>query len=107
VSGTVLSSCLPTCCVCEFRGLWPIVNCPGCLLLLITLPAWLCHSVPWRPFHPFLCSYQGGRSLDAFLKFIEEKVAADAGFARVDALVPLAQVRFVAAQDGVCLFMLN
>lgn len=27
------------------------------------------------------------------MKFIEEKVAADAGFARVDALVPLAQVR--------------
>lgn len=44
------------------------------------------------PFISSLCSYQGGRSLDAFLKFIEEKVAADAGFARVDALVPLAQV---------------
>lgn len=44
------------------------------------------------------CSYNGGRSLDAFMKFIEEKVAADAGFARVDALVPLAQVRVLVAE---------
>ncbi len=73
------------------------------LLLTIRHPSASSHpSIPWRPFHPLLCSYQGGRSLDAFMKFIEEKVAADAGFARVDALVPLAQVRF-AAQDG-CAF---
>ena len=46
------------------------------------------------------CSYQGGRTLDDFLKFINEKVSADAGFARVDALVPLAQVRRGAGRGG-------
>ncbi|EFN53221.1 hypothetical protein CHLNCDRAFT_137098 [Chlorella variabilis] len=40
--------------------------------------------------------YNGGRSADDFLKFINEQVAADAGFARVDALVPIAQ-KFMAA----------
>lgn len=55
------------------------------------ISVWLLSCV-LPPFISSLCSYQGGRSLDAFLKFIEEKVAADAGFARVDALVPLAQV---------------
>lgn len=48
--------------------------------------------MPCAPARPCR-SYTGGRSLEAFLKFIEEKLAADAGFARVDALVPLAQVR--------------
>ncbi|PSC76638.1 disulfide isomerase [Micractinium conductrix] len=43
--------------------------------------------------------YNGGRTLEAFLKFIKDKVAADAGFARVDALVPLAQ-KFQAAASG-------
>ena len=42
------------------------------------------------------CSYVGGRSADEFLKFIEGKIAADAGFARVEAMVPVAKVRWQA-----------
>jgi hypothetical protein len=50
-------------------------------------------------FHPttFSCSYNKARSLDAFLEFIKEKLDADKGFARVEALDKLAQA-FVA--DG-------
>lgn len=40
-------------------------------------------------------SYNKGRSLDAFLEFIKEKLDADKGFARVEALDKLAQA-FVA-----------
>jgi protein disulfide-isomerase A6 len=43
------------------------------------------------------CSYNKGRTLDAFLEFIKEKLEADKGFARVAALDKLAQA-FVA--DG-------
>ncbi|KAL4859144.1 ABC transporter G family member 9 [Chlorella vulgaris] len=35
--------------------------------------------------------YNGGRTAADFLKFINEKIAADAGFARVAALAPIAQ----------------
>lgn len=49
--------------------------------------------------HVAPCSYNGGRSLTDFLKFINDKVAADAGFARVDALVPFAQKFFTAAAE--------
>ncbi|KAL4435932.1 hypothetical protein ABPG77_000694 [Micractinium sp. CCAP 211/92] len=44
--------------------------------------------------------YNGGRSADDFLKFINDKIAADAGFARVDALVPLAAKFHRAAADA-------
>ncbi|KAL4458829.1 hypothetical protein ABPG75_013694 [Micractinium tetrahymenae] len=44
--------------------------------------------------------YTGGRSADDFLKFINEKIAADAGFARVDSLVPLAAKFHRAAADA-------
>jgi protein disulfide-isomerase A6 len=37
-------------------------------------------------------SYNKGRTLDAFLEFIKEKLDADKGFARVEALDKLAQV---------------
>lgn len=48
--------------------------------------------------HPFLLlafspvwhSYNGGRTAEAFLEFIKEKLAADSGFARVDALASIA-----------------
>ncbi|GAB4821716.1 hypothetical protein N2152v2_008762 [Parachlorella kessleri] len=42
--------------------------------------------------------YTSGRSLDAFTSFIEEQLRADAGFARVDALAPVAK-KFVGAED--------
>lgn len=42
------------------------------------------------------CRYQGGRTLNDFLKFIDDKIKADAGFARVAALDALAH-KFVAA----------
>lgn len=45
-----------------------------------------------------LRSYNGGRSLDAFLSFLDGKLKADAGFARVEALDPLA-AKFGAAED--------
>ena len=45
---------------------------------------------------PHLCSYNSGRTLDAFLEFLDGKLKADAGFARVEKLDPLAR-KFAAA----------
>lgn len=46
----------------------------------------------------WLCSYQGGRTSEAFLGFLHEKVAADKGFARIGSLDTLAR-DFLAAAD--------
>ncbi len=45
------------------------------------------------------CSYSGGRTSDAFLEFINQKLAADSGFARVDILDALA-AKFTSASDS-------
>ncbi len=46
----------------------------------------------------WLCSYQGGRTSEAFLGYLHEKVAADKGFARIGSLDTLAR-DFLAAAD--------
>ena len=44
------------------------------------------------------CSYSGGRNLDGFLKYIDDALAADKGFARIPALDTLAAT-FSSAPD--------
>ncbi len=44
------------------------------------------------------CSYNGGRTAEAFLAYLQEKVAADKGFARIGSLDTLAR-DFLAAAD--------
>ena len=48
-------------------------------------------AVALPPLPPRARSYKGGRSVADFLKHISDSLAKDAGFARVDTLVPLAQ----------------
>ena len=43
-----------------------------------------------RKILPLHCRYQGGRTFDDFLKFLEDQLEADKGFARSPALDELA-----------------
>ena len=45
-----------------------------------------------------ICSYSGGRTSDAFLQFLEEKIEQDRGFARIESLDQLASA-FLTASD--------
>ena len=45
-----------------------------------------------------MCSYSGGRTSDAFLQFLEEKIEQDRGFARIESLDQLASA-FLTASD--------
>ncbi len=47
-------------------------------------------------------SYNQARTAEAFFAFLKEKVAADNGFGRVDALAPIA-AKFAAAADKAAL----
>jgi hypothetical protein len=44
------------------------------------------------------CSYNSGRTADLFLEYLKEQVQKDGGFARVDALDPIA-AKFTEADD--------
>lgn len=52
-----------------------------------------CLDVRW-------CRYQGGRTYDAFLKFLEDQLEADKGFARSPALDKLASAFLGSAAEG-------
>ena len=97
-SAACSAACLPPPCV----GIWAPTSADTCspicattqpsyslVLLQQRSPLSFCRCLPGcLP----ACSYTGGRSADDFLKFIEAKIAADAGFARVDSMVPVAKV---------------
>lgn len=50
----------------------------------------MAHTLSYSLRSPVWHSYNGGRTAEAFLEFIKEKLAADSGFARVDALASIA-----------------
>ena len=60
----------------------------------------LSHTTAHHTLPPNQNSYNGQRTKDAFATFLKEKVAADKGFARVEALAELAAAAGKAAKGG-------